>query len=452
MCGCDKAPAGFSGAQKKRPAAKRKCTACTAANGSDAQVLARAPPQTLARQAAEKAPPEAAPNATTAATRPDDRAPAAVDTSAEDDGEADTMACSACGKPLGGTTASHQNWQKCSRCKQAFYCGAGCQREHWKRGGHKQACKEPMSCSICLDNDGPPLPIQSGCGCRAEAGCVHVACRVQATEHQGMGFHAGWHTCTTCKQRYTGAMELGLAEALWERHRRKPARNHDRLAAQNGLAGAYSAQGRDAEAVELFRESLAAFQLLAGADHECALVTAMNLGSTLRNQGKYSEAEVVLRDTLPRMQRVLGHEHKHALGTARALAAVLQTQQRYDEAEPVLRDTLAIQRRVHGDGHLYTLETCRGLAMLLTSTRRCSEAEELSRGAFAQARRILGPEHPATLTVGSVLGRALARQQDKAVEAEALLKDTLAVQQRVRGPSHLETRHTAQILRDLQRG
>ena len=234
------------------------------------------------------------------------------------------MACSACGKQLAGTTASHQHWQKCSRCKQAFYCNAGCQREHWKRGGHKQACKEPMGCSICLDNDGPPLPIQGGCGCRAEAGCAHVACRVQAAEHQGLGFHAGWYTCTTCKQQYTGAMQLGLAEALWERHRRKPARNHDRLAAQNMLAGAYMAQGRYAEAEELFRELLAASQRLAGADHENTLMVALNLGMALRNQGKNSEAEAVLRDTLPKMQRVHGPEHEHTLRAASELAAALQ--------------------------------------------------------------------------------------------------------------------------------
>ena len=439
VCGCDKAPAGFSSAQKKRPAAKRKCAACTAANGSDAQVHAGAPPPSLASQAAEKAPREAAPNATTPDTSPDDRAAAAVDITASDGGEAGTMACSACGKQLAGTTASHQHWQKCSRCKQAFYCNAGCQREHWKRGGHKQACKEPMGCSICLDNDGPPLPIQGGCGCRAEAGCAHVACRVQAAEHQGLGFHAGWYTCTTCKQQYTGAMQLGLAEALWERHRRKPARNQDRLAAQNMLAGAYSAQGRHAEAAELFRELLAAFQRLVGADHENTLMVALNLGSTLRNQGKNSEAEAVLRDTLPRMQRVLGPEHEHTLRTARALAECLQDQQKYDEAEPLLRDTLAIQQRVHGDGHLDTLETCRNLATLLTNTRRYSDAEELSRGALAQARRTLGPEHPDTLSIARVLGRALSRQQGKAVEAEALLTDTLALQQRVCGPDHPDT-------------
>ena len=423
VCGCDKVPARFSSAQKKRPAAKRKCAACTAANGSDAQVHAGAPPPSLASQAAKNAPREAAHNATTPDTSPDDRAAAAVDITAPDGVEAGTMACSACGKQLAGTTASHQHWQKCSRCKQTFYCDAGCQREHWTRSGHKRACKEPMSCNICLDND----------GCRSEARCAHVACRVQAAEHQGTGFHARWHTCATCKQQYTGAMQLGLAEALWERHRRKPARNQDRLAAQNLLAAAYMAQGRDAEAAELFRGFLAAFQRLVGSDHQNTLIVAMNLGSTLQNQGKGSEAEAVLRDTLPRLQRVHGPEHGHTLSTARALAVSLQDQQKYDEAEPLLRDTLAIQRRMYGDGHLDTVETCRYLATLLTSTRGYREAEELSRGALAQARRTLGPEHPGTLSIARVLGRALSRQQDKAVEAEALLADTLALQQHVRG-------------------
>ena len=452
VCGCDKAPAGFSSAQKKRPTANRKCSECTAAKGSDAQVHVCAPPRSLARQAAEKAPLETAPNATTTATNPDDRAAAAADITAADVGEAGTMACSACGKQLAGTTASHQHWQKCSRCKQAFYCNVGCQREHWKRGGHKQACKEPMGCSICLDNDGPPLPIQGGCGCRQEAGCAHVACRVQAAEHQGLEYHEGWHTCSTCKQKYTGAMELGLAEALWARHRRKPARNHHRLDAQHLLAAAYMTHGRDAEAEELFRELMAAFQHLAGADDENTHMDALNLGMALKNQGKYSEAEAVLRDILPRMQRVLGPKHEHALHTAMALAAALQDQQKYDEAEPLLRDTLAIQRRVHGDNHYDTLTTCRTLALLLTNTRRYSEAEELLRGALAQARRTLGPEHPVTLNLAGVLGRALSRQQGKAVEAEALLADTLNVQRRVCGPDHPDTRWTAQFLQDLQRG
>lgn len=451
VCGCDKGPAGFSGAQKKRPAAKRKCSACTAAaaNSGDAQVHAGAPPPALASQVAEIVPPEAAPNTPRSSTCLEGRAAAAVDIAASDDGDAGTMACSACGKQLAGTTASHPHWQKCSRCKQAFYCNVDCQREHWKRGGHKQACKDPMGCSICLDNDGPPLPIQGGCGCREEAGCAHVACRVQAAEHQGLGFHEGWYTCTTCKQQYTGAMELGLAEALWKRHRHKPARNQDRLAAQSMLAGAYNTQGRLAKAEELFRKLLAVRQRHAGAGDRNTLTVALNLGMALGNQGKHSEAEAVFRVTLPRMQRVLGPEHEHTLRTAGELAAVLQNQRKYDETEPLLRDTLAVQRRVHGDGHYDTLMTCKGLATLFINTRRHIDAEVMSRGALAQARRTLGPEHPVTLTIALVLGRALWHL-DKAEDAEALLTDTLALQQRVCGDDHPETLHTARYLQDLQ--
>ena len=247
-------------------------------------------------------------------------------------------------------------------------------------------------------------------------------------------------------------MVLGLAEALWQRHRRKPARNVDRLSAQNLLAGAYMAQGRNIEAEELYRELLAVSQRLAGADHESTLMNALNLGFALSNQRKNSEAEAVLRDTLPRMQRVLGPEDDYALRTGRQLAAILQNQQKYDEAEPLVRGTLAIQRRVLGDGHHDTLVTCRHLVTLLTNTFRYIDAEVMSRGTLAQARRTLGPEHPETLIIACKLGRALSKQQGKAVEAEALLADTLAIQQRVCGLDQLETRQTSRYLNELQHG
>ena len=133
-------------------------------------------------------------------------------------------------------------------------CNAGCQRSA-STGSGAATSRRAMHCSICLDNDGPPLPIQGGCGCRAETGCAHVACRVQAAEHQGLGFHEVWFTCTTCKQQCTGAMQLELAEALWEQHRRKPARNYDHLAAQNLLAGRAGAPRRQSSSVSSWRRS-----------------------------------------------------------------------------------------------------------------------------------------------------------------------------------------------------
>ena len=265
-----------------------------------------------------------------------------------------------------------QDWKKCGRCKQAFYCGKACQVEHWKRGGHKLACKAPMACCICLDNDGPPLPIQCGCGCREEAGCAHVACKIAYAKHQGPGYHEGWYACPTCKQDYTGAMQLGLAEALWARLQGRPAEDDDRLCAQNNLANAYMQAGRYAEAEALYRDILAIDRRVHGPNHENTLVTAGNLGNALLDQGKHSDAEAVLRDTLERQREVLGAEHESTLRTASSLATALQNQGKYAEAEPVLRDTLAIQQRVLGDGHANTLATASSLAALGDTPGACA--------------------------------------------------------------------------------
>ena len=42
--------------------------------------------------------------------------------------------CAACAAPL------ETGIKRCSRCKTR-YCSAACQRQHWRRGGHKLTCE-----------------------------------------------------------------------------------------------------------------------------------------------------------------------------------------------------------------------------------------------------------------------------------------------------------------------
>eukprot|EP00037_Helgoeca_nana_P017728 m.168559 g.168559 ORF g.168559 m.168559 type:complete len:316 (-) comp24119_c0_seq1:862-1809(-) len=42
------------------------------------------------------------------------------------------VGCAVCGKP---------NKSQCAGCKQVRYCSSTCQTDHWRRGGHKSACK-----------------------------------------------------------------------------------------------------------------------------------------------------------------------------------------------------------------------------------------------------------------------------------------------------------------------
>jgi hypothetical protein len=36
-------------------------------------------------------------------------------------------------------------------------------------------------CVICLGNEGPPYPVQKGCGCRGAAGLTHIECQVEVS-------------------------------------------------------------------------------------------------------------------------------------------------------------------------------------------------------------------------------------------------------------------------------
>ena len=451
-CGCVKDAGAFSSAQKKKPVAKRRCISCTAAaTGDGGGSVAALSSSVVSVGATQLQPSQGADD--TLGSRPSVASATANGTNANDAASAEqavtTRACSACGKQLAGTVDKPEDWKMCGRCKQAFYCGKACQVEHWKRGGHKLACKAPMACCICLDNDGPPLPVQCGCGCREEAGCAHLACRIAYAKHQGPGYHKGWFVCPICKQYYTGAMQLGLAEALLSRLQHRPVEDEHRLCAQNNLATAYKEAGRFAEAEALYRDILKIDRRVHGPNHKNTLMTVANVGTALADQGRHSAAEAVFCDIVERKREFLGSEHESTLLTASNLALALLNQGKYAEAEPVLRDTLAIQQRVLGKGHTDTLGTADSLALLLSSTCQHAEAEALGRSALAQANRTLGPEHPSSLGISRTHAITLG-DQGQAMEAEVLLTATLNTQQRLLGLEHPHTQQTAQALRLFQ--
>ena len=51
--------------------------------------------------------------------------------------EAIRAQCGQCGKALGGATPP----SLCGGCGGIAYCSRACAKKHWKKGGHKQACK-----------------------------------------------------------------------------------------------------------------------------------------------------------------------------------------------------------------------------------------------------------------------------------------------------------------------
>ena len=185
--------------------------------------------------------------------------------------KSDPWSCSKCGK-LG---ALH----KCTGCMRVAYCSKSCQVQHWRVGGHKRDCKQlklkltakPMgqpqltakagavgssaSCFICLDGDDEPCPTPLGCACRGNAGFAHTACIEGAAMADGI-LSDRWYRCMTCKQAFTGAMELELAIRRWARVCDEPKTNKTRLSVAMHLANALDAQGQHAAAAAMRRETL----------------------------------------------------------------------------------------------------------------------------------------------------------------------------------------------------
>ena len=311
---------------------------------------------------------------------------------------------------------------RCGRCKRAYYCSRRCQKEHWRHGGHKEACEEPPCCTICLDGGDDPEPIQRGCGCRGDAGLAHVACLAEVAAHKQAGHHEGWSTCPTCGQEYNGAMELGLARELVDRMGTRHRDDLHRLSAAQCLGSALYGAGNFDEAADVLAGVLAAAKRVFGKEHPNTLATATNLAATYSDQGKLAEAEELQGWVLEASRRVSGKEHAVTLAATNSLARTYRGQGRVAEAEVLQVEVLAARRRVHGTEHRDTLSATTSLAATYDSQGKHAEAMVLLEEVLATSRRVLGAMHPDTHLAASNLSITYANlgKHAEAVELRAL--------------------------------
>ena len=250
-------------------------------------------------------------------------------------------------------------------------------------------------CPVCLESEGQLL--QRGCCCRGDSGVVHLKCMVQVATHAASV--QAWWCCGTCKQNFTGAVQIGLARAWWVTVATNDEGDADRLADAGNLAHTYSQQGLAStpRRQTLQVAALAVQKRVLGEEHPNTLTAADNLAHTHSQQGKHAEAETLQVATLAVQKRVLGEEHPDTLTSAGNLAATYSRQGKHAEAETLQVATLAVAKRVLGEEHPSTLLFAHNLALTYSRQGKHAEAYAVHVAVLAAKKRVLGEEHPSTL-------------------------------------------------------
>jgi hypothetical protein len=180
---------------------------------------------------------------------------------------------------------------------------------------------------------------------RGDSGLAHIVCLARAAaSQQAQRGSVAWQQCQTCKQRYKGAMQTGLAEAWRSRVAGQAAESDERIAAEYNLASSLVQQGKAVEAEPMLRNLHEVEMRVLGAEHPNTLTTASRLAWSLSNQGKYADAVRIEREVLGVQKRVLGAEHPDTLSVAGNLALSLSRQGKYVEAERIHCEVAAVHR------------------------------------------------------------------------------------------------------------
>lgn len=199
-------------------------------------------------------------------------------------------------------------------------------------------------------------------------------------------------------------------------------------------AHAHLKAGEPAEAVESFKEALAAARRVnPGRDDPLVVDTLTWVANTLRDQDRWAEAEPVLREALAITRRLhRGRDHPAVAVYAGSLALALRELGRYDDAEPLFREALAIRRRLHpGRDHEEVARSVGNLGSLLEARGRFDEAEPLYREAADMDRRLYGSKDHPELSAGLNNLAYLLDARGRPTDAEKLFREVLEMEQRL---------------------
>jgi len=203
--------------------------------------------------------------------------------------------------------------------------------------------------------------------------------------------------------------------------------NETLLAAKAELALIALTRG-DVRAEAMYEELIAIAITAFGDEHPRTLGYTGNLGAFLRDQGRNADAVPVFRQVYQGQSKVLGPAHRQTLISANNLAQVLARSGEIEEAKSVLNEAIEVSNREHGEDSATALFLMYTLGGVLHQAGELDEAERAMVRSVEAHRRIQGPEAEGTFHAErNLLGLYYAQEEfDRAIEFGEVLVERVA--------------------------
>lgn len=219
----------------------------------------------------------------------------------------------------------------------------------------------------------------------------------------------------------------------------------------NRLGELYREQGREAQALACFEESLALRQRVLGDEHRDTRISRANLAALLRDSGKLPEASFLHELLYEDCHRLLGADHPDTLAARAALAGTLASLGEFERALALHEQVIDACDKLFGPGSTMTLDSLAGKARTLTMRGDLSRAHMVYERVLEGRERLLGSEHHDTLRCAEQLA-CLLYQIGDLMHARKLQEGLVAARDRHLGNDHPLTLAAREQLAEILAG
>ncbi|KAL3944605.1 MAG: hypothetical protein SGBAC_001317 [Bacillariaceae sp.] len=201
------------------------------------------------------------------------------------------------------------------------------------------------------------------------------------------------------------------------------------------LAHSLQRQGILEEALDLYKQSLQIYTITVGLIHRESANTFHSMATVLMQQGKLVEATALLKLALQIFRTTCGSDILQASYAYNTLGMIFEMQEKMEDAMELYEKSLHIKRGIAGKAHPYVSFTLNCIANLLRKRGDLERAVSIYQESLDSYYKSVGGHHPLVCYTCTKIANILY-DQGKVEESKIYFETALAVNRKLYGADH----------------